>query len=146
MHSDEMSSNNPVPKIPMMTQSQDCIPMRTDSAFFSCLSKSLVLQTKKPERRCPRVWRHLQMPHQHSFCKGEQAMSEGFNTIPIHFYSPLLPVATTKSHQPRCGGISQRKKHLLEQDISCSVYVSVVSTSTRRAHDRHPLVIRHLGV
>ena len=82
MHSDEMSSNNPVPKIPMMTQSQDCIPTRTDSAFFSCLSKSLVLQTKKPERRCPRVWRHRQMPHQHSFCKGEQAMSESFNTIP----------------------------------------------------------------
>ena len=34
-------------------------------------------------------------------------------TPPIHFYSPLLPVASIKSHQTRGGGISQRKKHLL---------------------------------
>ena len=62
------------------------------------------------------------------------------------FYSPLLPMATIKSHQTRCGGISQRKKHLLEQNVSCSVYISVVSTSTMFAHDRQPLVIRHFGV
>ena len=53
-----------------------------DRKFFSCMIKLPMLQTKKPERWCPRVWRHRQMPHQHSFCKGEQAMSESFNTIP----------------------------------------------------------------
>ena len=58
-----------------------------------------------------------------------------------HCYQWLL----LKSHQTRCGGISQRKKHLLEQNVSCSVYISVVSTSTMFSHDRQPLVIRPLG-
>ena len=81
-----------------------------------------------------------------SSTNGPTAWSENSRCSPIHSYSPLLPMTTIKSHQTRCGGISQRKEHLLEQDVPCSVYISVVSTSTRRAHDRQPLVIRHLGV
>ena len=50
--------------------------------------------------------------------------------LPILFYSPLLLMATIKSHRMRCGGISQRKKHLLEQNVSCSVYISVMHTTT----------------
>lgn len=54
-------------------------------------------------------------------------------------------MATIKSHRIRRGGISQRKKHLLEQNVPCSVYISVVCTPAVFAHDRQPLVIRPLG-
>jgi len=37
-------------------------------------------------------------------------------------------MATIKSHQNWCGGISHRKKYLLKQDVSCSVYISVMHT------------------
>lgn len=92
MHSDEMSSNKWTAFHGNLTQ------------FFSCLLKFLVLQTKKPEGWCPRVWRHRQMPHQHSFCKGEQAMSESFNTIPCLRMQPTSMLFSMKAdHLSRRG-------------------------------------------
>ena len=58
-------------------------------------------------------------PHPSPKARGLAARSlvkEPESSFTDPFYSPLLPMDTIKSHQTRCGGISQRKKHLLEQD------------------------------
>ena len=91
-------------------------------------------------------WNSLGVSYKIAFWRDFVCIPIHTTWVPIHSYSPLLLMATIKSHQTRCGGISQRKKHLLQQEVSCSVYISVMRTATRRAHDRQPLVIRHLGV
>ena len=83
----------------------------TDSDYQMCCPQLSAIHGKDCRRTC--VGRNR-------YGVESCAVTKRRSKLPIHFYSPLLLKATIKSHQTRCGGISQRKKHLLEQDVSCS--------------------------
>ena len=53
------------------------------------------------------------MPHQHSFCKGEQAMSESFNTIPCLRMQPTSMLFSRR--------ITSLGEGFLGMVLSCSV-------------------------
>lgn len=60
------------------------------------------------------------------------------------FYSLLLPLATIKSHQTRCGGISKSKELPLEQDVSCSIdVVYPMHTTKQSTTEIHRKAVQH---
>lgn len=54
------------------------------------------------------------MPHQHSFCKGDQAMFESSNTIPCLRVQPTSMLFSMKADH-------RFRRELLEMVLSCSV-------------------------
>ena len=83
--------------------------------FFSCMVKLPMLQTKKPEGRCPRVWRHRQMPHQHSFVHRRR---KPCLKIPIPY--PVFGCNPLRCFFPWMGILSLGESSL-DMGLSCSV-------------------------